>query len=268
MSDRVKSYLNRLGPGARLVSNSRTPSPLTCSSLVVHPMSSVPSSCPPTPVVSGSASENGAIPTLSRSSDGERATLPLTTAISSANSAVGESGSQASYPPATPSGDTVNGSWPPPPPATPSGDTVVGPVSLSVPSNMVNRGAVLPSASYSSYVISHDTVGRGLPPLSVPSNMVDRGGALPSASYPSSVISDVTVGGSWPPPPPAVPSGDTVVGAVSRASSSYPSSVSVDMAGRGVPQRPPFPTSYVGGGVFHQPPPPLARVIESFCYNL
>ena len=172
MSDRVKSYLNRLGPGARLVSNSRTPSPHTCSSLVVHPMSSVPSSCPPTPVVSGSASENGAIPTLSRSSDGERATLPLTTAISSANSAVGESGSQASYPPATPSGDTVIGSWPPPPPATPSGDTVVGPVSLSVLSNMVNRGAV-----------------------------------LPSASYPSSVILDVTVGGSWPPHPPAVPSG-------------------------------------------------------------
>ena len=215
MSDRVKSYLNRLGPGARLISNSRTPSPHTCSSLVVHPMSSVPSSCPPTPAISGSASENGSILPLSRSSDVERATLPLTTAISSANSAVGESGSQpvsmavfassrpssvishdtvgrgvpplsvpsnmvdrgavlpsASYPPATPSGDTVNGSWPPPPTATPSGDTLVGPVSLSVPSNMVNRGAV-----------------------------------LPSASYPSSVILDVTVGGSWPPHPPAVPSG-------------------------------------------------------------
>ena len=94
MSDRVKSYLNRLGPGARLVSNSRTPSPHTCSSLVVHPMSSVPSSCPPTPAISGSASENGSILPLSRSSDVERATLPLTTAISSANSAVGESGSQ------------------------------------------------------------------------------------------------------------------------------------------------------------------------------
>ena len=57
-------------------------------------MSSVPSSCPPTPAISGSASENGSILPLSRSSDVERATLPLTTAISSANSAVGESGSQ------------------------------------------------------------------------------------------------------------------------------------------------------------------------------
>ena len=94
MSDRVKSYLNRLGPGARLISNSRTPSPHTCSSLVVHPMSSVPSPCPPTPAVSGSASENGSMLHLSRSSVVDRATLPLATAISSADLAVGESGSQ------------------------------------------------------------------------------------------------------------------------------------------------------------------------------
>ena len=152
MSDRVKSYLNRLGPGARLISNSRTPSPRTCSSLVVHPMSSVPSPCPPTPAVSGSASENGSMLHLSRSSVVDRATLPLATAISSADLAVGESGSQpvsmavvaSSCPSSVISYDTVGRGLPP----------------LSVPStNMVDRGAVLPSASYSSYVISYDTVG-------------------------------------------------------------------------------------------------------------
>ena len=223
MSDRVKSYLNRLGPGARLISNSRTPSPHTCKSLVVHPMSSVPSSCPPTPAISGSASENGSILPLSRSSDVERATLPLTTVVSSADSAVGESGSQpvsmavvaSSHPPSVISHDTVGRGVPP----------------LSVPSNMVDRGAVLPSASYSSYVISYDTVGGSWPPpptatpsgdmlvgavsLSVPSNMVNRGAVLPSASYPPATPSGDTVNGSWPPPPPATPSGDTVVGPVS-----------------------------------------------------